>query len=428
MAAKSDLPFMRLAVELAGQCQSEDGRPHPKVAAVLVKNGEILGTAFRGEEDPGAHAEYILLDKKLRETAASGATLYTTLEPCTRRSPSKVACAKRVVDRKLARVVIGQVDPDPRISGDGQRAIREANIHLDLFTPDLMSELEDLNREWLRTFPSPMSTSQAVQIAPVTAAPAIRRLDEWYQVINAIYYEKNYARDPEAVFAHLVEVIGGLSQLVTKKQKLGIKPITFFPKAFAWWMALCGRLGIRSIERLIWTKFPYVCSYCRHEVHNDPECKLIKKRPNQPEWAELRIVALANTSKMPTSLAGWQRMFGITYPPSSTEEYAKTFGRLTEELGELAESVRVFRNAPTYFLSEAADVFGWLMHLQNLYEELEELPGDQRLLLESEFAKSYPGHCIACGRRVCSCKPILEIRWVASLMRWTSLPRNRRTL
>jgi ribosomal protein S21 len=60
-----DEKFMRVAIELSKQSQAEDGRPHPKVGAVLVKKGEILDQAFRGEYAQGDHAEYTLLEKNV---------------------------------------------------------------------------------------------------------------------------------------------------------------------------------------------------------------------------------------------------------------------------------------------------------------------------------------------------------------------------
>ena len=60
-----DRRFARLAIEEAGKSISEqDGKPHPKVGAVVVKNGQVLSIAHRGEV-PGNHAEYLALEKKL---------------------------------------------------------------------------------------------------------------------------------------------------------------------------------------------------------------------------------------------------------------------------------------------------------------------------------------------------------------------------
>jgi len=145
-----DYKFARQAIEEARKSISEpDGRPHPMVGAVVVKNGKVLSIAHRGEE-PGNHAEYLALEKKLSDAAVSGATVYTTLEPCTTRRPPKFPCAARLIERKVARVVIGMLDPDSRITGRGQRILRSANIVTDLFPHDLMTEVEELNRDFTR--------------------------------------------------------------------------------------------------------------------------------------------------------------------------------------------------------------------------------------------------------------------------------------
>ena len=107
------------------------------------------GTAHRGEA-PRCHAEYIALERKLSEEPLLGATVYTTLEPCTSRNHPKVPCAIRLTERKVARVVIGMLDPDERISGRGLRTLRKAGIDTGLFPADLMAEVEELNREFIR--------------------------------------------------------------------------------------------------------------------------------------------------------------------------------------------------------------------------------------------------------------------------------------
>jgi len=144
-----DRRFARLAVEEARKSVSEDERIHPKVGVVVVKDGRVLATAHRGEI-PQCHAEYIALEKKLAEALLAGSTVYTTLEPCTSRNHPKVPCAIRLTERKVTRVVIGMLDPDDRISGRGQRALRKAGIATELFAHDLMAEIEDLNRDFIR--------------------------------------------------------------------------------------------------------------------------------------------------------------------------------------------------------------------------------------------------------------------------------------
>jgi pyrimidine deaminase RibD-like protein len=149
-ARPDDRKFAQLAIEEARKSVAEeDGRVHPKVGAVVVKEGHVLAMAHRGEFD-ACHAEYIALERKLVDTPVSGATVYTTLEPCTTRNHPKVPCASRLVERRVARVVIGMLDPNPAISGKGQRALRKGRIATELFPADLMDEVEELNREFTR--------------------------------------------------------------------------------------------------------------------------------------------------------------------------------------------------------------------------------------------------------------------------------------
>lgn len=175
--ASSHRECQRLAVEESRKSISEsDGKPRPKVGAVVVKDGTVLGKAFRGEISK-CHAEYILLERKLKDAAIAGSTVYTTLEPCTKRSPPKEPCADWLVARKVARVVIGMLDPNPSILGKGVSRLRKAGIEVAFFEPEFMAEIEELNREFANYCEDQESTSIA-GYQPPKARVALEKPDE----------------------------------------------------------------------------------------------------------------------------------------------------------------------------------------------------------------------------------------------------------
>jgi pyrimidine deaminase RibD-like protein len=150
-----DMAMMKLAIEEARKCVPEDTRVHPRVGVVVTKGQTLLASAYRGQTSPGEHAEYTVLERMLSDVAVAGATIYTTLEPCTTRNPPKIPCADRLIDRKVARVIIGMLDPDRRIRGNGFTGLRAANIGVGVFPDNLKAEIEELNREFIRSVAAP---------------------------------------------------------------------------------------------------------------------------------------------------------------------------------------------------------------------------------------------------------------------------------
>lgn len=160
----SSRDLMKLAVELASKCVSEEGRVSPKVGAVVARDGVVLAAAYRGEMKPGEHAEYTLLERKLKGVDLEGATLYSTLEPCTHRNHPKIACTDRVIERKLKRVVIGTLDPNATIRGLGELRLQDAGVEITRFEPDLVSQLRELNREFSALHPVRVIEREASQM------------------------------------------------------------------------------------------------------------------------------------------------------------------------------------------------------------------------------------------------------------------------
>ncbi|PYX81040.1 MAG: hypothetical protein DMG70_21225 [Acidobacteria bacterium] len=141
-----DRQFCEMAVAEARKSIAEDdGRPHPYVGVVIVKDGKIVATGFRGESGKGDHGEYCAL-KKVNEADVKGTTVYTTLEPCSERNPPKKSCTERLINAKVARVVSGSADKDESVHGHS--TLVEAGIEIGFFPHDLMQELLVLNKRF----------------------------------------------------------------------------------------------------------------------------------------------------------------------------------------------------------------------------------------------------------------------------------------
>src|SRR6202522_538306 len=125
----ADQRFMQLALTLGRRGQGRTW-PSPAVGAVVVKDGVIVG---RGWTQPGGrpHAEPVALAQA--GGAASGATLYVTLEPCSHYGKSP-PCADAIVAAGTARVVSAIEDPNPEVAGQGHARLRSAGVVVDVGT------------------------------------------------------------------------------------------------------------------------------------------------------------------------------------------------------------------------------------------------------------------------------------------------------
>ena len=149
-----DRKFCRMAADLAPKSIAEnDGKPHPYVGVVVVKDENVIATGFRGETGKGGdHGEFCALKKinaDVDNVDLSGCTVYTTLEPCTERKEGKTPCANRLINGKVARVVYGLADKDETVYG--HHSLVEAGVQIWLFANDLMPELHSLNKKWSET-------------------------------------------------------------------------------------------------------------------------------------------------------------------------------------------------------------------------------------------------------------------------------------
>lgn len=219
-----------------------------------------------------------------------------------------------------------------------------------------------------------------------------------------IYSDRNSVRSREATFAHFVEVCGMLTIPDRKKKRENVDTSDALCKALGWYFPLLAKLGVNSVESLVFRKFPGVCPYCRKAPHEDMICKQVRGTTTTVNHAEVVTHFERSWPSRPRGLDDWQRMFNSIYPRQVGEAGRSTLG-LMEELGELAEAIRVFDAHPQYFLGEAADTFSYIMGFANEHA-LRETQEERTFSFEREFLSRYPGLCTQCGSRLCVCPAI----------------------
>lgn len=116
---------MNLAISMASKTIGQTGI-NPNVGCVIVKDGRIVGMGSHLRRGEG-HAEVNAV--KMAGDQCEGATAYVTLEPCSHYGKTP-PCCELLIDKKVARVVIATVDPNPLVAGRGVARLQEAGIEV----------------------------------------------------------------------------------------------------------------------------------------------------------------------------------------------------------------------------------------------------------------------------------------------------------
>ncbi|MBV1906149.1 MAG: bifunctional diaminohydroxyphosphoribosylaminopyrimidine deaminase/5-amino-6-(5-phosphoribosylamino)uracil reductase RibD [Pseudomonadales bacterium] len=120
---------MRAATLLASKAIYQSP-PNPAVGCLLVTGSDIIGRGWT-QQAGGNHAEIqAILDAQSKDKPTQGATAYVSLEPCCFQGRTP-ACTEALVQAGITRVVCAEVDPNPRVSGRGIQALKEANVEVE---------------------------------------------------------------------------------------------------------------------------------------------------------------------------------------------------------------------------------------------------------------------------------------------------------
>ncbi len=118
--------YMNKAINLAKRGKGFTS-PNPLVGAVIVKEGKIVGEGYHPEYGD-SHAEVYAIESAGQE--AEDATMFVNLEPCNHQGKTP-PCTEKIIEAGIKKVVIANIDPNPRVNTRGCEALRNHNVQVE---------------------------------------------------------------------------------------------------------------------------------------------------------------------------------------------------------------------------------------------------------------------------------------------------------
>ncbi len=145
-----DCEYLQRAIELAERCPPSTTAF--SVGAVIVDaHGAVLATGYSREVDPREHAEEAALGKLAPDDRRlDGATIYSSLEPCSTRASRPHSCTELVLATSISRIVFAWREPDLFVDCQGAELLRAAGRHV-VEVPDLAYLVRRTNGHLLRS-------------------------------------------------------------------------------------------------------------------------------------------------------------------------------------------------------------------------------------------------------------------------------------
>ncbi len=147
MTQKNNEKFIKKCITLAKKGEGKVS-PNPLVGAIVTdKNGVVAGYGWHKKYGE-AHAEVNAVNMaKENNVDIKGGTIYVSLEPCSHQGKTP-PCADMIIKEGFKKVVIGCVDPNPVVSGNGIKKLKNAGI--EVVTGVLENECKALNEIFIK--------------------------------------------------------------------------------------------------------------------------------------------------------------------------------------------------------------------------------------------------------------------------------------
>lgn len=144
----TDREWLQRAIDLSRQCPPS--ATAFSVGAIVVVDDEAISTGYSRETDPHDHAEEAALAKLGDDGRLTRATIYSSLEPCSRRASHPRTCTDLILAAGIPRVVFAWREPSIFVDCEGAELLTNAGIEV-IDLPDLAPKVRQVNAHLLRS-------------------------------------------------------------------------------------------------------------------------------------------------------------------------------------------------------------------------------------------------------------------------------------
>ncbi len=144
-----DRRWLQAAIDLARRCPPSSSA-YSVGAVVVGADGGVMADGYSRETDGAVHAEEAALAKVAPgDPRLAAATLYSSVEPCSRRRSRPLSCARLITLAGVGRVVFALREPAVFVDGRGAEELAAAGVAV-VEVPELAGQVEEANAHLLR--------------------------------------------------------------------------------------------------------------------------------------------------------------------------------------------------------------------------------------------------------------------------------------
>jgi pyrimidine deaminase RibD-like protein len=138
-----DRYWLRVAIAESSRCPPSD-TAYPVGAVIVGADGQEIARGYSRETDPKVHAEEVALAKAAGDPRLTGATIYSSLEPCGKRVSRPRTCTQWIVHTGIPRVVFALREPSRFVVGEGAEVLAANGVTV-VEIPELAEEARQVS-------------------------------------------------------------------------------------------------------------------------------------------------------------------------------------------------------------------------------------------------------------------------------------------